>query len=180
MKYTITPKAAWLLAEFLGNDLSKIVNEIGKLTINITSNQEIKDEYVEKNIGISKDFNVFELHKALGKKDILKSNQIIAYFASNLKENPLPKIIPMLYSFFSKVMIYHTLKDKSRNNAAAALAVNPFFLQDYQVAAGNYSLPKLYSVIAILREYDVKSKGVDNVSTNDGELMKEMVYKILH
>jgi len=179
-KYSITPKASNLLSEFLGNDLSKIVNEISKLIINIPPGNEITEDYIEKNIGISKDFNVFELQKALGRKDIFKANQIIRHFAANPRENPLVKIIPILYGFFSKVLIYHHLKDKSRLNAASALSVNPYFLPDYQVTAKNYSVPKLVSVISILRAYDGKGKGVDNVSASDGELMKEMVFKILH
>jgi DNA polymerase III subunit delta len=182
MNYSITPKACTLLSEFLGNDLSKIANEIGKLIINIPAAGEITEESIERNIGISKDFNVFELQKALGRKDIYKANQIIRYFASNPRENPLVKVIPILYSFFSKTLIFHHLEDKSRNNAAAALSVNPFFLTNYQVTAKNYPVGKLVSVISILREYDLKAKGVDNNSTNvpDGELMKELVFKILH
>ncbi len=178
--YTITTKATFLLAEFLGTDLSKIVNEISKLTINIPPGQEITEEYVEKNIGISKDFNVFELQKALGRKDIFKSNQIITHFGANPKENPLVKVIPLLYSYFSKVLIYHHLPDKSRNNVASALSINPFFVQDYQAAAGNFKVTRLISIISLLREYDLKAKGVDNISATDGELMKELVFKILH
>ena len=180
--YSISPKAAILLTEFLGNDLAKVVNEVSKLIINIPGGQEITEEYVEKNIGISKDFNVFELQKALGKKDVLKSNQIILHFAANPRENPLGKIIPSLYSYFSKILLYHYLPDKSRTVAAAALSVHPFFLQDYQAAAGNYSVSKLVSVVSILRDYDLKSKGVDSNGTSfpDGELMKELIYKILH
>jgi DNA polymerase-3 subunit delta len=182
LNYSITPKACTILAEYLGNDLSKIVNEIVKLTINIRPGGEITEEYIEKNIGISKDFNVFELQKALGRKDIFKANQIIRYFAANPRENPLVKVIPILYSFFSKTLIFHHLEDKSRNNAAAALSVNPFFLTDYQVTAKNYPVRKLVSVISVLREYDLKAKGVESNSTNvpDGELMKELVFKILH
>jgi DNA polymerase III subunit delta len=180
--YSINPKACTILSEFLGNDLSKIVNEIGKLIINIGPGEEITEEYIEKNIGISKDFNVFELQKALGRKDIYKANQIISYFASNPRENPLVKVIPILYSYFSKTLVLHHLPDKSRNNAAAALSVNPFFLNDYHITAKNYSVKKLVSIISLLREYDLKAKGVDNNATNvpDGELMKELVFKILH
>ena len=178
--YSISPKACTLLSEFLGNDLSKIVNEVGKLIINVPKGQEISEDYIEKNIGISKDFNVFELQKALGRRDIYKSNQIIRHFASNTKENPLVKIIPILYGFFSKVLIYHYLPDKSRLNAASALSVNPYFLTDYQMTASNYPVAKVVSIISLLRTYDGKAKGVDNVSANDGELMKELIFRILH
>jgi DNA polymerase-3 subunit delta len=179
-KYTITPKASLLLSEFLGNDLSKIVNEISKLIINIPAGSEITEDYIEKNIGISKDFNVFELQKAIGKKEVFKANQIIQHFASNPRENPLVKVVPILYGFFSKVLIYHHLQDKSKFNAASALSVNPYFLPDYQIAAKNYPVAKIASVISLLRVYDGKAKGVENASTSDGELMKELIYRILH
>jgi DNA polymerase-3 subunit delta len=179
-KYSITPKAAVLLTEFLGADLGKIVNEIEKLLINIPAGAEINEEYVEKNIGISKDFNVFELQKALARKEVVKANQIILHFAANPRENPLVKVIPILYSYFSKVLTYHFLPDKSKNTVAAALSVNPFFVADYQQAAKSYPVGKTISVISLLREYDLKSKGVDNASASDGELMKELIFKILH
>ncbi|MCD4727011.1 MAG: DNA polymerase III subunit delta [Pirellulales bacterium] len=178
--YSITPKASFLLSEYLGTDLSKISNEISKLIINLPENTQITDVHIEENIGISKDFNVFELQKTLGKKNVYKSNQIINYFAANPKENPIYKIIPVLYSFFSKLLIYHQLKDRSRNNVASALSINPYFVYDYENAAKNYSFEKLSKIISYLREYDVKSKGVGNISAKDGELMKELNFKILH
>jgi DNA polymerase-3 subunit delta len=179
-KYAITPKAAELLTEFLGADLGKIVNELQKLLINIPEGTEITEDYVEKNIGISKDFNVFELQKALARKDVMKANQIIFHFAANLRENPLVKVIPILYSYFSKVLTYHYLPDKSKNSVAAALSVNPFFVADYQQAARSFPVAKTISVISLLREYDLKCKGVDNASAGDGELMKELIFRILH
>ncbi|MEI7726856.1 MAG: DNA polymerase III subunit delta [Bacteroidota bacterium] len=179
-KYSITPKAAALLTEFLGADLGKIVNEIQKLLINIPAGSEINEEYVEKNIGISKDFNVFELQKALARKDVTKANQIIFYFAANPRENPLVKTIPILYSYFSKVLTYHYLPDKSKNSVASALSVNPFFVADYQQAAKSFPPGKAVSIISLLHEYDLKAKGVDNASAGDGDLMKELIFKILH
>jgi DNA polymerase-3 subunit delta len=179
-KYSITPKAAAMLTEFLGADLGKIVNEIQKLLINIPAGSEINEDYVEKNIGISKEFNVFELQKALTKKDVLKANQIILYFAANLRENPLVKVIPILYSHFSKVLLYHYLPDKSKNSVASSLSINPYFVADYQQAAKSYPVGKTVKIISLLREYDLKAKGVDNASTGDGELMKELIFKILH
>ena len=169
-----------MLTEFLGADLGKIVNEIQKLLINIPSGSEINEEYVEKNIGISKDYNVFELQKALAKKDIVKSNQIILYFAANPRENPLVKVIPILYSYFSKILYYHYLPDKSKNAVASALSINPFFVSDYQQAARSFPLGKTVAIISLLREYDLKAKGVGNVSAGDGELMKELIFRILH
>ncbi|MFZ4398677.1 MAG: DNA polymerase III subunit delta [Bacteroidales bacterium] len=176
----ITPNACKLLSDFLGTDLQKIVNEIDKLIINIPENSNITPEIIEENIGISKDFNIFELQKALANKEIIKANQIINYFAANPKENPLVKIIPILFSYFIKVLTYIELPDKSQRNAASILSVNPYFIKDYESASLKFSKKKLYEVISILREFDLKSKGVDNVSATDGELMKEMVFRILH
>ena len=178
--YSISTKATHLMAEFLGTDLSKIANEIDKLFINIPVKSEITEALVEKFIGISKDYNAFELQKALGRKDVYKANQIIHYFAANPREEPIVKIIPLLYSFFSKILVYHYLSDKSKNSVASALAVQPFFVTDYQHAATHYTPAKLIQIISILREYDLKAKGVDNISATDGELLKEMVFKILH
>ncbi|MEZ5083322.1 MAG: DNA polymerase III subunit delta [Bacteroidales bacterium] len=178
--YRITPKAAMMFTEFIGNDLSKIVNEISKLFINLPPKSEINDVIIEQNIGISKDFNIFELQNAIGSRNIIKANQIVNYFAANPKENPLIKTISLLFSFFSKLLIYHQLDDKSRNNVAAALSINPFFVLDYQKAARNYNIQKLTGIISDLRDYDLRSKGVNNISTNDGELLKELMFKILH
>jgi DNA polymerase-3 subunit delta len=177
---SIRPKAALMLTEFLGTDLSKIANEIEKLAINLPKGTEITDAIIEENIGISKDYNVFELQNALGKKNILKANQIINYFAANQKDNPMIKVVGVLHMFFSKLLIFHYLKDKSQNSIASALSVNPFFVRDYQTAAQNYSIKKLANIVSLLREYDLKSKGVNNISSSNGELMKELVFKILH
>jgi DNA polymerase-3 subunit delta len=179
-KYSISPKAAILLTEFVGNDLSKVVNELQKLFINLPEGTLISEDYVEKNIGISKDYNVFELQKALGSRDVVRANRIILYFAANPRENPLVKVIPILYSWFSKILTYHCLTDKSRNSVASALSVNPFFVNDYQQAARTFPVGKVVSVISLLREFDLKAKGVDNGSATDGELMKELIFRILH
>ncbi len=180
--YSINPKASALLAEFVGNDLAKVVNELEKLFINIPQGSEITEDYIEKNIGISKDYNVFELQKALGRKEIVRANRIVQYFAANPRENPLVKVLPILYSFFSKILLYHYLPDKSRNSAAAALSINPFFVADYQQAAKTFPPGKVVALIALLREYDLKAKGVDNNANfaGDGELMKELIFRILH
>lgn len=180
LKYKITPSALNLLAEYLGNDLTKIANEVGKLTINIPPNTEITTEHIEQNIGISKDFNVFELQKAIGLKNILKANQIINHFSSNPKDNPIVLTLINLYSYFSKILMYHGLKDKSKNNVAAVLGINQFFIRDYEIAAKNFSEKKIYKIIHHLRICDTRSKGIENPSTSDGELLKELLFKILH
>lgn len=178
--YSISPKAAFLLSEFLGNDLSKITNEINKLVINIPEGNEITYELVSDNIGISKEYNVFELQDALAKKDILKANRIINYFSSNEKEHPPVLVISSLFSYFSKILKYHFIPDKSKFAAAQALGVNPFFVDGYAKAAGQYNTNKLKHIFSYLKEIDLKTKGVDNSGIENGELMKELIFKILH
>ncbi|MCB9365097.1 MAG: DNA polymerase III subunit delta, partial [Flavobacteriales bacterium] len=145
-KYTISPHASVLIAEFLGTDLSKVANELNKLIINVPAGTEITPDLVEKNIGISKDYNSFELNKAIGTKDVLKANKIVYHFAKNQKDNPLPMTIGILYNFFTNILNYHYAKDKSRNNIASLLKISPFFVQEYQVAANNYSIKKAVKV----------------------------------
>lgn len=177
---TIAPKASIMLTEFLGTNLGKIANELDKILISLKEGGVITEEIIEQNIGISKDFNVFELQKAIGQKDILKANMIIRYFAANPRENPLQKVIPILHSYFVKLMIYHQLTDKSQQSAASALGVNPFIVREYQEAARKLDFEKLTQIVSVLREYDLRGKGLNNESTTEGELMREMVYKILH
>jgi DNA polymerase III subunit delta len=178
--YRITPKATAMLTEYLGTDLSKIVNEISKLILNIPEKAEINESLVEQNIGISKDFNIFELQNAIGTRNIVKANQIANYFAASPKENPLVKTILMLFSYFTKLLIYHQLTDKSRNSVASALSVSPAFVRDYEIVARNYNPKKLEAIVSLLRNYDLKSKGVNNVSITEGELLRELLFKILH
>ena len=178
--YSIDPKSTMLLAEYLGNDLSKIVNELEKLTIVLPANTKINAEHIEKNIGISKDFNVFELQNAIANKDVLKANRIINYFAKNQKQHNIIPTISALFNFFTKILQYHFVKDKSQRNVAATIGVSPYFVKDYSLAARNYNARKTVHAISLLREYDMKSKGVDNVSTEPGELLKELIFKIMH
>ncbi|ANW95532.1 DNA polymerase III subunit delta [Wenyingzhuangia fucanilytica] len=178
-KYQINPKAAQMLVEFLGTDLSKISNELDKLMLVLPKETTITAQHIEENIGISKDFNVFELRKAIGKKEILKCNQIINYFAENPKSNPLVMTISLINSYFTQLLMYHGLKDKSKGNVAKTLRVNPYFVDDYVVAAKNYPMRKVSQIITYLREADVKSKGV-GANLTDRDLLKELLFKILH
>lgn len=178
--YTIKPKAAQLMAEFLGNDLSRVANECDKLFINIKPGQEIDSLHIEQNIGISKDFNSFELNASLAIKNVVKANRIVNYFKANPKSNPIQLTMGTLYSYFSKILLYHSLPDKSQKAAASSLGVSPFVMNDYINGAKNYSSQKTASVINLLHEYDLKSKGVNNASSDHGELLKELVFKILH
>jgi DNA polymerase-3 subunit delta len=180
-KYRIEPKAAALLAEFLGSDLSRIANEMEKLFIAIGAKERtITSVHVEEHIGISKDYNQFELQNALGKRDVVKANRIINYFAENQKDHHITQTISSLYYYFNKLLLIHYLKDRSKQNVAATLKVNPFFVQDYEAAAKRYSATKVVGVISLLRTYDMRSKGFDGNNTPAGELLKEMVFKILH
>jgi DNA polymerase-3 subunit delta len=178
--HRINSRAAALIAEYLGTDLSKISNELDKLFLNVKQGAEIDLALVENNIGISKEFNIFELHAALGRRNILKANQIVNYFGSNQKSNPLQLTIPQLHSYFLKILMYHRLPAKGRNEVASELGVNPYFVGDYEAAAKVYPEEKVISVISLLRDYDMKSKGVNAPSYSEGSLLKELVYKILH
>ena len=175
------PAASAMLTEYLGTDLHKIVNELDKLIITLPAGKPvITTSLIEKNIGISKDYNNFELQKAVGEKNILKANMIVHYFANNLRDNPIILTIGSLFGFFSKLLIYHYLPDKSKNSVASALRVNPFFVRDYEVSAAKYNATKTIQIIGLLRTYDMRSKGFEDPSTNHGDLLKEMVYRILH
>lgn len=177
--YKIDPHASAMLAEYLGNDLSKIANEMEKLMLNVSPGQAITMQHVQDNIGISKEYNVFELQSALGRKDPFKVNQIINYFQANPKANPIVLVLGNLNNFFSKVLLYHYAKDKSPQNLARELGVSPYFLKDYEIAARSYNYGKTMQIISLLREYDLKSKGVDS-NAGGGELMRELMFKILH
>jgi DNA polymerase-3 subunit delta len=175
------PSASAMLTEYLGTDLHKIVNELDKLLITLpTGKPVITTDLIEKNIGISKDYNNFELQKAVGEKNIYKANMIVKYFANNQKDNPVNLTIASLFSYFSKLLTYHYLTDKSKNNVAAMLKVNPYFVRDYEVSAEKYNAKKTVLIISLLRAYDMKSKGYGDLSSTPGDLLKELTYKILH
>ena len=177
--YKIDGPASAMMAEYLGNDLSKIANELDKLMLNVTKGHTITLQHVQDNIGISREYNVFELQSALSRKDPFKVNQIINYFEANPKSNPMVLVLGNLNNFFSKVLLYHYAKDKSPQNLARELGVNPYFIKDYELAARSYNYGKTMQIISLLREYDLKSKGVDS-NNGPGELMKELMFKILH
>lgn len=177
--YKIQPQAAALLAEYLGNDLSKIANELEKLMLNVAAGQEITTQHIQDNIGISKEYNVFELQTALSRRDVLKANRIINYFEANPKSNPFVVVLGTLNSYFTKVLRYQYVKDKSPQNLAKELGVSPFFVKDFEQAGRTFNFGKTMQIISYLREYDVKSKGVESTAGH-GELMKELIYKILH
>lgn len=176
--YTIEPKANAMLVEFLGTDLSKINNELEKLQIILPKGSQITAKAIEENIGFSKDFNVFELRKSLGERNQLKSYQIVNYFAENPKDNNIVMVVGLVFSFFIQVLKYHGLKDKNPNNVAKVLAINPFFLKDYDIALKNYPMKKVSQIVATMRSIDVKSKGVGANALPLHDLYKEMLLGI--
>ena len=178
--YSIDNKAVAMLVEFLGTDLSKINNELEKLKIILPKGHTFTPNDIEENIGFSKDFNNFELRKAIGEKNQVKAYQIIDYFAQNPKDNPLVVTTGLVFGFFSQLLQYHGLKDKSQANAAKILKVNPYFVKDYEVAFRNYPMKKVSAIVAALRTLDVKSKGVGAASTSQHDLLKELLITIFN
>ncbi|MFV0248770.1 MAG: DNA polymerase III subunit delta [Tenacibaculum sp.] len=179
-EFAIQPQAAQMLVAYLGTDLSKINNELEKLLTVLSAKTTISSEHIEKNIGISKNFNNFELLKAIGQRNIVKANQIINYFAENPKNNPLVMSISLLFSFFTQLFVYHSLIDKSKNTVAKTLKINPYFVDDYVSAAKNYPMRKVSQIISLLRDADLKSKGIGANSLPQSAILKELLFKILH
>jgi len=177
----IEDKAVAMLKDFLGTDLSKLVNELDKLVLTKPADmQRITPDLVEKNIGISKDYNVFELQAALISRDVLKANRIIQYFSENKKANPMVLVLAQLFKFFSELMLYHYLPDKSQGAVASELKINPYFVKDYQKASHVFGAWKTMNIISYIRETDARYKGIDNPSTDEADLLIELIYKILH
>ena len=180
LQLKISEKSSVILSEFLGNNLAKIANEIKKLSISLPKNSKITPEIIEKNIGISKDYNIFELSTAIANKEIIKANRIVNHFASNEKNYPLVVTLSSFYRLFSKIMGCYFSPSDQPDIIAKTIGVNPFFTKDYINGKHNYSKRQIFKIIGYLNEYDLKSKGYGNVSTSDGELLKELVFKILH
>ena len=178
--YGIEPKAAAMLSEFLGTDLAKINNELEKLKIVFPEGHIFTPKNIEENIGFSKDYNVFELKSALATRNQQKAYTIIHNFAANPKDNPIVVVSGQMFAFFAQLLQYHGLKDKSKFNAAKALGVNPFFMDEYATASKNYPMRKVSQIIEIIRDMDVKSKGVGSGSMKEADMLKELVYKIFN
>ena len=176
--YSISHKAAIVLVEYLGTDLSRISNELDKLTLVLPKESQITPADIEEHIGISKDYNNFELKKAIGERNVLKATRIVNYFAQNPKDNPFVLTVSLLHNFFSQLLQYHGLNDHSPKNVASALRVNPYFVGEYQIAAKNYPMKKVSSIISHLREMDLKGKGVGATAIPQSDLLKELMVKI--
>ena len=180
LKLKSQPNIPTLLSEYLGTDLSRISNELQKLKIILKDGEIIDEKLIETHIGISKDFNIFELIKALGKKDGAQSFKIAHFLGKSPKQNPFVMMIGNLYNFFSNLVIFHTMKGESPQNQASAMGINPYFIKDFAEAARFYNLKHCTRIISILREIDLKNKGLGAVNMTESELLKELVYKILH
>jgi DNA polymerase III subunit delta len=177
--YTIKSKALMLLVEHVGNDLNRLENEIDKLVINLKDRKDITEDDIENFIGISKEYNVFELQNALATKNMSKAIQIIQYFESNPKSAPIQLLLPTLYSFFSKVFMIFGLQTNDEKAVATAIGVHPFLLKDYSKAAQLYQYFGVEKTLLLLNHYNLKSIGIHN-STPDAGLMKELVFKIIN
>lgn len=180
-KIKIEAPAAALMAEYLGADLSRVVNETDKLILNMPAGAAITVAAVEENIGISKDYNLFELQKAIAQRDVVRVARIREHFASNIRKNPLVVTISSLFAYFSKVFMLHSMKGKPDGEVVKALDLrSDWFLKEYKTAAANYSRAQVLNIISLLKTYDLRSKGVDNDRTGEEELMKELLWKIMH
>jgi DNA polymerase-3 subunit delta len=176
---TITPKALHLLVDHIGNDLSRLQNEVEKLAVNLAGRKNITEDDIEKYIGVSKDFNVFELQDALGKRDLAKTIRIIHYFEANPKSAPIQMILPALYNYFSKVFMLYSLPNITEQSAAAALGVNPFFVKEYIATARRYDYEGIEKVLLLLHQYNLRSIGVHDAGTSDAGLLKELAVKMI-
>jgi DNA polymerase III subunit delta len=177
--YTITNKALFLLQDHIGNDLSRLNNEINKLVLNLSDRKNITDDDIEKYVGVSKEFNVFELQQAIATKDLYKAIRIIQYFESNPKAAPIQMVFPSLYNFFSKVLMIYQLSSRDDKSTATAIGVHPFFVKDYLKAATRFSNTEVENIILLLHQYNLKGVGINNAGSTDAMLMKEMIVKMI-
>ncbi len=178
----LDPKATTMIADFVGTDLSRLTGELEKLIITLPKgNIRVTPEQIEKNIGISKDYNNFELRSALVDKDILKANKIIKYFEENPKTNPIQVTLSLLFNFFSNLMLAYYAPEKSEQGIATMLGLRSAWQsKDYMIAMRKYSGVKTMQTISAIRYADAKSKGVENASLNDGDILRELIFQILH
>lgn len=177
--YRIDEAAIRVLAEYVGNDLSRLANEIDKVLIDTVRESTIKAETVMSRVGISKEYNIFELQKAFVTKDTYQAAKIASYFERNTKKNPVIPMVAILYSFFSKLLVASTLSDTSEKGLVAALKISPYAVRDYSAASRRYSVSKIIENISLLREADLKLKGVNSGSSEEGEILKELVFRLM-
>jgi DNA polymerase III subunit delta len=176
---SINQRALHLLVEHIGNDLSRISNEVNKLMLNLGSRKQITENDIEEFIGISKDYNAFELQNAFGRKDLARALTIIQYFEHNPKAGPIQLLLPVLYNFFSKLYVLLSLPSRDEKTVAAAIGVSPFFVRDYLGAANKFSFESVEKILLLLDHYNLRSVGVNDVGTSHASLMKEMAVKMI-
>jgi DNA polymerase-3 subunit delta len=177
--YQITPRALTLLVDHIGNDLNRIANEAEKLSINLGTEKNITEDDIEKYIGVSKEYNIFELQHALSKKDLSKAIRIIQYFEANPKAAPIQLVLPSLYNYFTKILVIYQMNDKSEKALRPIFYNNPFLVQQAMDMLMNYSFAEMEQAIMLLHDYNLKSIGIKNYGTSGGSLMKELAYKII-
>lgn len=177
--YAIAPRALTLLVDHIGNDLTRIDHEVEKILVNLGNRKTISEDDIEKYVGVSKEYNVFELQDALAKKDLPKAIRIIQYFEGNPKAAPIQMVLPALYNFFSKTYMLFGQSGKDEKTMAANTGINPYFLKDYTMAARNYGYAGIESALILLHDYNLKSIGVNSPAVEDASLMKEMVAKMM-
>ncbi|MGL6266490.1 MAG: DNA polymerase III subunit delta [Chitinophagaceae bacterium] len=178
--YTISQKALMLIIDHIGNDLSRLVNEVDKILVNLQGRKNITEDDIEQFVGISKEFNVFELQAAMAQKDMYKAMRIVTYFEANPKAGPIQLILPSLYSFFSKVFMLYGMDAKDEKAAAVTLGVSPFFIKDYLAAARKYDYNGVTQALLLLHRYNLRSVGLGDIGTSDAALLKELVVKMMH
>ncbi len=177
---TISQQAALMLIECIGSDLYRLSTALERIAMIVPSGGKIDNKIVEKTTGISRNYNIFEFQDALCERNTLKVYRIAQYFADNQKENPLPKILTQLFNFFSNLMLYHYLSDKSQSSVSRELSINPYFVKRYTQASRTFGARKTVEIIRLIRQCDARYKGIDYPSTNQGELLKELIFNMLH
>jgi DNA polymerase-3 subunit delta len=176
----INYQSVQLLADYIGTNLERLSNEIGKVAINLKEGEQIDESLIQKYVGINKDYNVFELQKAISTRDVLKANKIVSYFSANIRAHSIIPMIALLYGYYTKLLLVHSAKDKSDSGLARAIGVPPFVVKEYKTAASHYALAKVMHNISHLRQADLKSKGVDAGAIREEEILKELVFKLMH
>ncbi|MDQ4139263.1 MAG: DNA polymerase III subunit delta [Bacteroidota bacterium] len=179
-KLQITPKATLMLSEYIGADISRLANEIDKLALNLKPDQTIDERMVQENVGISKEYNIFELQTALVQGNVLKANRIIQYFEANPKNNPIIPILTLLFSFFTKLLCLHASPDKSDAAISKSLGNRSFLVKEYKEAMRTFNYYRTAKIIHYIRIADLQSKGIEGGNMTDGKIMQELIFKILH
>jgi DNA polymerase III subunit delta len=177
--YSIQPKATQLLTEAIGADLSRLHTELEKISLNAQKDRPIDEHLIEKYVGISKDYNVFELQKAIGERNHLKAKQILDYWAANPKKQPLIPTLAMIFSYFTKLLLAYSTTDRSEQNLAGLLKISPYAIKEYRQAMQNHSYAQVIQAIHFLRQADLQTKGIAPGGDSEAEILKELIFKLI-